>query len=374
MIEIDVSHSLGAQEFEVRLSVEDRGITALFGRSGAGKTTIVNMIAGLVKPDWGSIAVNGRTLYDSKAGINLPPEKRRIGYVFQEGRLFPHMSVHANLVYGMKRTPAADRCISEDAVIRTLGIEPLLPRRAHNLSGGEKQRVALGRALLTSPDLLLMDEPLASLDGPRKAEILPFIEALRDEFGIPIVYVTHSVEEIVRLADVLALVADGRIAAVGGVEELTSRLDLRPLTGRHEAGAVIAARVDGGEPEFGLAHLHFEGGTMMAPATGLEQGQDVRIRVRARDVALATVRPADISMLNVFEGIVTEIAPTAEGGEAALVDVSIDVGVPLLARVTRRSVHDLGIEPGRTVYALIKTVAIDRHSMGVRSGTHPEGE
>ena len=368
MIDIDVRHRLGDHDFEVKLATDHHGITALFGRSGAGKTTIVNMLAGLIKPDRGRIVVDGQSLFDGEAGIHVPPERRRIGYVFQEGRLFPHLSVRGNLVYGRKRTPAGERRIELDAVVTTLGIAPLLDRRPHHLSGGEKQRVALGRALLASPTLLLMDEPLASLDGPRKSEILPFIEALRDRFDIPIVYVTHAIDEIVRLADTMVLVSDGRIAAVGGVEELMSRLDLRPLTGRYEAGAVLSADVEEIDTAFGLAGLRFDGGVLRVAASGLAPGQRVRVRVRARDVSLALSRPADISVLNVFEGEVVEIGAPLDDATGAQVDVRLDIGVPLWARITRRSVDDLGITKGKRVHALIKAVAIDRQSLGVRGG------
>ena len=253
-----------------------------------------------------------------------------------------------------------------EEVVRTLGIGSLLRRRPHHLSGGEKQRVALGRALLASPSLLLMDEPLASLDGPRKSEVLPFIEALRDEFDIPIVYVTHAIEEIVRLADTMVLVSDGGIAAVGGVEELMSRLDLRPLTGRYEAGAVLTAEVETIDPEFSLANLRFAGGVLRVAGADLVPGQTVRVRVRARDVSLALARPTDISVLNIFEGDVTEVGDTVDETSGAQVDVRLDIGVPLWARITRRSVDDLGIAPGKRVHALIKAVAIDRQSLGMR--------
>ena len=366
MIEIDISHHLGNLDFEVKLAAEQRGITALFGRSGAGKTTIVNMLAGLIRPDRGRIVVDGMPLYDSDAGIDVPPERRRIGYVFQEGRLFPHLSVRGNLVYGQNRIPTSERRIQLDAVVRTLGIEDLLRRRSHHLSGGEKQRVAVGRALLASPNLLLMDEPLASLDGPRKSEILPFIEALRDEFDIPIVYVTHAIDEIVRLADTMVLVSDGRVAAVGAVEDLMSRLDLRPLTGRYEAGAVLTAEVESIETEFGLANLSFAGGTLRVAAAGLETGQRVRVRIRARDVSLALSRPADISVLNIFAGDVTEIGEPLDDAPGGQVDVRLDIGVPLWARITRRSADDLSLTPGSRVHALIKAVAIDRPSLGLR--------
>ena len=364
MIEIDVSRRLDQFEIDVEIAVEASGITALFGQSGAGKTALVNMLAGLLKPDRGRIAVAGQVLFDAARGIDLPPERRRLGYVFQEDRLFPHMSVRANLDYGARRAPAAERRIGLDQVVDVLDVGALLQRRPRTLSGGEKQRIAIGRALLANPRLLLMDEPLASLDAARKNEILPFIERLNAEFAVPIIYVSHSAEEIVRLADTLVLLSNGRVAAVGAVEELMSRLDLRPLTGRYEAGSVIAARVSGKDATFGLSHLAFPGGVLKVPLSGLALGREVRIRVRARDVTLSSVRPEGLSTLNIFEGTVMEIGGDTE--PAPLVDVRVDIGVPLWARITRRALHDLAIVPGKPIYALIKAVAIDHGSLGLR--------
>jgi molybdate transport system ATP-binding protein len=367
MIEIDVFRRLGEFEIEVEIAVEASGITALFGQSGAGKTALVDMIAGLSRPERGRIAIDGEVLFDAGQRIDVPPERRRIGYVFQEDRLFPHMSVRANLEYGLRRAPASQRQIGLDQVVEVLDVRPLLERRPRTLSGGEKQRISIGRALLANPRLLLMDEPLASLDAARKNEILPFIERLSDEFAVPIVYVSHAAEEIVRLADTLVLLSGGRVAAIGAVEELMSRLDLRPLTGRYEAGSVIAARVSGKDATFGLSHLAFPGGVLRVPLGGLPLGREVRIRVRARDVTLSSARPEGLSTLNVFEGTVMEIGGDAE--PATLVDVRIDIGVPLWARITRRALHDLQIAPGRRIFTLIKAVAIDHGSLGLRGQT-----
>ncbi len=364
MIEIDVSRRLGEFQIEAEIAVEATGITALFGQSGAGKTALVDMLAGLSRPDRGRIAIDGEVLFDGERRINVPPERRRIGYVFQEDRLFPHMSVRANLEYGSRRAPASTRRTNFDQVVDVLDVRALLARRPRTLSGGEKQRISIGRALLANPRLLLMDEPLASLDAARKNEILPFVERLSDEFAIPIVYVSHSAEEIVRLADTLVLLSDGRVAAVGAVEDLMSRLDLRPLTGRYEAGSVIAARVSGKDTTFGLSHLAFPGGLLKVPMSDLALGRAVRIRVRARDVTLSSVRPESLSTLNIFEGTVMEIGGDSEPGP--LVDVRVDIGVPLWARITRRALHDLELAPGKRVYALIKAVAIDHGSLGLR--------
>ena len=223
MLEVRAKHRLGVFQLDVELVAPTGGIVALFGRSGAGKTSLVNMLAGLLRPTEGRIALNGTVLFDSAARIDLPPERRRLGYVFQEGRLFPHLDVRGNLLYGFRRVPAAERAIRLEQIVELLGIGPLLRRRPASLSGGEKQRVAIGRALLANPRLLLMDEPLASLDATRKAEILPFIEQLRDKLRLPIVYVSHDMGEIVRLADTVVLLADGRVTAIGSAEQVLGR-------------------------------------------------------------------------------------------------------------------------------------------------------
>jgi molybdate transport system ATP-binding protein len=330
MLEVSARKHLAGLDLDMSFACESAGVIAVFGRSGAGKTSLVNMLAGLLRPDSGRIAVGERLLFDSASGVDLPPERRRLGYVFQEGRLFPHL-------------------------------EALLTRRPHDLSGGEKQRVALGRALLANPRLLLMDEPLAALDQQRKAEVLPFIEQLRDELSIPIVYVSHAMEEVIRLADTLVLVSEGRTVAVGAVDDLTSRLDLRPLTGRYEAGAVIEARVVRHDQEFELSELAFPGGTLRVPGLDLALGAELRIRIRARDVALALEPPKDISILNVFPGEVRDIG-TEPGAQ---VDILLDLGgTSLWARITARSRQELGLQVGSRVYALVKAVAIDRHALG----------
>lgn len=233
MLDVRVKRTQGAFTVNAAFSVADRGVTALFGPSGAGKTSIVNMVAGLVRPDAGRISLNGHCLFDSAHGVNVPPEKRRVGYVFQDGRLFPHLAVRGNLTYGMRLQPKSERYMEFDQVVELLGLESLLDRRPAKLSGGEKQRVAIGRALLCSPALLLMDEPLASLDGARKAEVLPFIRRLCREFSTPILYVSHMPDEISRLADHLVLMQDGGVTACGRVDDLTARQALRPYLGEN---------------------------------------------------------------------------------------------------------------------------------------------
>jgi len=356
---VDIAHRQG--EFTLDASFAGAGrVTALFGRSGAGKSTLVNAIAGLVRPARGRVEVDGESLLDTQGGVWLPPHRRRIGYVFQEGRLFPHLSVRRNLNYGRWFAPKGAHYVAFDRVVETLGLAPFLARKPDTLSGGERQRVAIGRALLASPRLLLMDEPLASLDAARRHEVLAFIERLRDTFAIPIVYVSHSMDEVIRLADTMVLIDGGRVAAVGPVEDLLSRLDLRPLTGRYEAGAMITARVADTDEGFALTSLDFPGGTLRVSRVAAPLGTEVRVRIRARDVSLSLSRPPDISVLNIFEGTVEEIAGDPEDPSGAQLDVRLDIGVPLWARITRRSANDLGIAPGRRVHALVKSVAIDR--------------
>lgn len=359
MLDVDVKRRLGTFQLDARFTAGS-GLIALFGRSGSGKTSLVNIIAGLLRPDRGRVTVGGVTLVDCDRGIFVPRDKRRLGYVFQEGRLFPHLTVRQNLLYGRWFAPRAERRESLDHVLRLLGIEGLLDRRPARLSGGEKQRVAIGRALLASPRLLLMDEPLASLDEARKAEILPYIERLRDESDVPIVYVSHSVAEVARLASSIVLLSDGAVAAAGPAAEIMQRLDLFPLTGRAEAGAIIEATVEGHDPAFGLTVLRSRAGLWRLPRLDLAPGARLRLRVRARDVLLATAAPGHLSALNVVEGVVTELSEPA----GPIVDVRLDCnGEALLARVTRSSADRLALRPGARVHAIVKSVSFDRRSL-----------
>ncbi len=360
MIEVAVEKRLGAFSLDAKFAAPAHGITALYGRSGAGKTSLVNALAGLMRPDRGRIVVEGEILFDSERGIDVAPERRRLGYVFQDALLFPHYTVRGNLSYGRR---AGAHEVDFDAVVALLGIAHLLDRRPGSLSGGEKQRVALGRALLAGPRLLLMDEPLAALDQSRKAEIMPFIERLRDELRIPIVYVTHAMDEIVRLADTLVLMTEGHVAAVGSVEDLTSRLDLRPLTGRFEAGAVIRAEVESHAEADGLTRVVFPGGALTLARLDAPAGAKVRVRVRARDVVLSLEPPHHLSIRNALPGHVVEIAPA----RGPAVDIRLDIGVAghpvmLWARITQRARAELGLAVGSPVHALVKTVALDRSS------------
>lgn len=354
-LEISVEKRLGAFALNAAFSCGS-GITALFGQSGSGKTSVVNIIAGLLRPERGRIAVAGRVLFDSDARIDVPPHRRRIGYVFQDARLFPHLTVRQNLVYGRFFAPAAARYAVFEQVVELLGIGHLLARRPSGLSGGEKQRVAIGRALLASPRILLMDEPLASLDEGRKDEILPYIERLRGSMGMPILYVSHAMDEVARLADTMVLMAGGSVAAVGTVEELSTRVDLPILARRHEAGAIVAARVASHDERYGLSELHFGGGVLRVPRLAQPVGAAVRLRIPARDVSLALQKPEATSVLNVLQGRVAAVARD----EGPYAEVRVTVGpTALLARVTRLSAEELGLREGRAVYALVKSVALD---------------
>lgn len=360
MIDVDVSRRVGAFSLDVAFRAE-APILGLFGRSGSGKTTLVNMLAGTVRPQRGRIIVNGETLFDGARGVDIPPERRRLGYVFQDDLLFPHLTVEGNLLYGYRRAPPDSRVIEAAHVIELLGLRSLMQRLPDALSGGEKKRVAIGRALLAQPRLLLMDEPLASLDLLRREEVLRYVELLRDDLVIPIVYVSHSIAEITRLADTVVLLSDGRALAVGAVEDVMGRAELRPQTGRYEAGAVIDTRVADHDVQYGLTTLAFEGGALIVPNVEALIGERVRVRIRARDVSLALARPSGLSIVNVLEGSVTAIAD--EGGP--IVEVQLRVGDALLqARITRRSRVELGLAEGQRIYALIKAVSLDRRSVG----------
>jgi molybdate transport system ATP-binding protein len=353
---VDIECRLGA--FRLRTAFRaGEGVTSLFGRSGAGKTSVANAIAGTLRPQRGRIEVDGETLFDAERGIDVPTSRRRVGYVFQEGRLFPHLSVRQNLRYAWLFNRGARDSGRFDHVVELLGLRELLERRPGKLSGGEKQRVAIGRALLSDPRLLIMDEPLASLDAHRRNEILQYIELMREDVRIPIIYVSHAVEEVVRLADTVVLLSAGEVAAVGPAEEVMGRTDLRPAAGTFEGGAVIDARVVAQDMNDDLATLAFDGGKLTATNVDALVGEPVRVRIRARDVSIALDRPQRISIQNVLKGRVSEIGPERGG----VVDVSVAVGaITLRSRITARAARQLDLLEGLEVYALVKAVSLDR--------------
>jgi molybdate transport system ATP-binding protein len=353
-LDVDIDHTRDSFHLAARF-ISQPGVTALFGRSGSGKTTLVDIVGGLIKPDRGRVMVDGETLVHTERGVFVPKHRRRIGYVFQDSRLFPHLSVRQNLLYGRWFARSGDGASGDfKSVVELLGIGHLLERQPDSLSGGEKQRVAIGRALLAHPRLLLMDEPLASLDEQRRAEILPYIERLRDGAGVPILYVSHSVAEVARLATTVVILTEGRVAAVGPV------LDILPLADAGDAGSVLDAVVARHDETFQLTTLTSRAGELQVPRLVAGVGTPVRAYIRARDVMLSLKPPQDISALNVLAGKVAEIAPLKTGG-GAQADVRLDCGgAHLLARLTAKSVQRLALAPGRPVYAVIKSVSFER--------------
>lgn len=348
-------------DFTLDLDVEaGSGITALFGRSGAGKSTIINAVAGLLRPDEGHLEVGGQTLMDTTRSIHTAPHKRRFGTVFQDARLFPHLTVAQNLDFGTRYAPRGSHIPRKD-VIDLLGLGALLTRAPNTLSGGEKQRVALGRALLSAPRMLLMDEPLASLDATRKHEILPYLEQLRDgPLKLPILYVSHAIEEITRLADTLVLLQNGKIAAQGPLREVMSDPTAVPLIGVREAGSVIEATVQSHDAD-GLTTLKLRAGQLILPTVNAPLGTQVRLRIKAQDVMIARTRPDDISALNILAASVVGIHEGHGPGVALTLDIG---GYKILARITRRALEALDLRIGTSCFAVLKSTTIAPTSVG----------
>jgi len=360
MISVDIELDRG--EFRLRARFDsDAPIVGLFGRSGSGKTSLVNAIAGIVKPRRGHIRLNNVTLFDSEERINVPAQHRRVGYVFQDALLFPHLSVESNLLYGHRLRAPGELRIETQRVIELLGLTGMLRRKPNTLSGGEKQRVAIGRALLAQPRVLLMDEPLASLDVQRKTEILDYIEALRDVLHIPIVYVSHSVPEITRLADTVVLLSDGESLAVGEADEVMGRFATGLENGGFDAGSLIDTHVLHHHPADRLTTLSFDGGELTVPLLNAATGERVRAFIQSKDVSLAIEKPRGISILNVLAGEVKAI----DDARGAVLNVHVVVGNTVLAaRITRRSLEQLRIERGQKIYVMIKAVSFDERSVG----------
>lgn len=342
----------GAFTLDARLSVPDRGVTALFGPSGSGKTTLLRAIAGLERDPGGFVQLgeipwqNGHTF--------LAPHRRPIGYVFQEASLFAHLSVRQNLRYGYKRVAEPDRRVRVDEAVLLLGIGDLLDRRASDLSGGERQRTAIAQALLTSPRLLLLDEPLTGLDAEGKGEILPYLERLHEELDMPVLYVSHAPDEVARLADHLVLMQGGSILGSGPIAEMLTRFDL-PMSRRVDAEALIEAEVVGHDETYQLTLLAFAGGQFQVTREQLDVGQRVRLRVLARDVSLTLEQQSDTSILNILPVTIVELAD--DGPSQVMVKLSAG-GTPVLSRITRKSATTLGLQVGKPLYAQIKTVAL----------------
>lgn len=358
-LQVQLSHTQGDFRLEAAFS-SSPGITAVFGPSGSGKSTIVNAIAGLLNADEGHIRLQGKSLFDRAAGVNLPPHRRRIGYVFQDGRLFPHLSVAGNIRFGARFAPSPPDPQREAEVVELLGLGPLLQRKPGYLSGGEQQRVALARALLSQPELLLMDEPLAALDGPRKEEILPYLEALRAEIQVPIIYVSHSVAEVARLADHIVILQAGRVVREGPATDVLSDPAMLPFVGVREAGAILPVTVVEHEAD-GLTRLSTEAGDLLLPGIAANPGETLRIRVLAQDLLIALEPPTGLSSRNILP-VTIEALHRGEGPGTA---VQLRLGPhPLLARVTTRSANELGLRPGLQCHVIFKAITVPRSSIG----------
>jgi molybdate transport system ATP-binding protein len=358
MIEVDVAYAVG--EFALDAAFRSgSGVTALFGRSGAGKSTLVELIAGLRKPSAGRIAIDGETLVDVAHGVFLPPHRRRIGLVFQDSALFPHLSVRANLRFGRIFAPRAARLLALDPVVEALGIGSLLTRRPGQLSGGERQRVALARAVLSGARLLLLDEPLAALDGARKQEILGLIERLRDEFRIPIVYVSHSVEEVTRLAATAVVIEAGRVVAIGAPDDVLNHV--RALADRFDVVSALRCVAGAHDSAFGLTTLRHPAGDLKVLGEVGPPGRDLRVALRATDLILARDAPSGLSVRSALVGAIAAI--DADSGPLAMVRVALAPGETVAVALTRLAVESLDLRVGAPAHVLVKTVALDERPL-----------
>ncbi|WP_424980466.1 molybdenum ABC transporter ATP-binding protein [Leisingera sp. S232] len=358
MLTVSLRHALPGFELDVEFEAPP-GVTVLFGRSGTGKTTVIQAVAGLLRPSQGRVVLNGNVLLDTERHHCLPPHKRRMGYVFQEGRLFPHLTVRQNLLFGQWFAPRDASRESLDRVVDMLGIGPLLTRRPSGLSGGEKQRVAIGRALLSAPQMILADEPLSALDEARKAEILPYFEQLRDETGIPILYVSHSVAEVARLATTIVVLQDGKVQRQGPAAEVLGDPAIMP-TGVRAAGALLEAKVVRHHSD-GLTELDAGGVPLFLPQIAKTPGSITRVRISAHDVILSRQPPEGLSALNILPGTIEQIRTGS--GPGAIVSLNTPAG-RVLARVTRRSAQALHLDPGTDCFAVVKTVSIAPEDIG----------
>mgnify|MGYP002476029428 CR=1 FL=1 len=357
-LSVDIQLGLDSFTLNTRFDAPD-GVTVLFGRSGSGKTSVVKSIAGLLTPDSGRIVQGDRVLFDADARTNVPVHKRRLGYVFQDSRMFPHLTVRQNLEYARRVTGRG--VVRTEEVADLLGISHLLDRRTHGLSGGEGQRVAIGRAILSEPDMLLMDEPLASLDTQRKAEILPYLETLRRETGLSILYVTHNMAEVARLATHIVLMEDGQVVRSGAPETLLTDPDMVRVFGIRDAGAVLSAHVVA-QPEDGVSELAVSGGRLFLPTIDAPVGADLRVRILAQDVILSKTRPEGLSALNILP--VRVVAVRRGDGPGVIVQMQAGEDL-LLARITRRSADAMGIHEGTDCFAVMKSVAVAQTDIAV---------
>lgn len=354
-LECRVHASLGAFTLDAEFAAPSTGVTALFGPSGAGKTRILRAVAGLDRDVFGCVRLGGETWQDTD--VFLPPERRRIGYVFQEASLFDHLDVAGNIDFGLRRGAGGDPA-RRDELVALLDLEPLLERRVQSLSGGERQRVALTRALVTDPQLLLLDEPLTALDAPRRQELLPYLDALARHLDIPVLFVSHQLDEVTRLADHLVLIAAGRVQAAGPIGDVLSALE-GPLSRDEDASALLEGAVGNIDSTWGLAEVRCGTTRLTLPAGSLRPGQRLRLRIAARDVSIALAPPEQTSILNVLPAT---IRARSDRDALTLLELALDDDARLLARVTRRSAEQLGLEVGRAVHAQVKSVAVLKDS------------
>lgn len=358
-LDLDFELLRGGFELNVTQTLALDGVTVLFGPNGSGKSLTLRTIAGLETSAVGKVVFGGDDWLNSHGQVFVPAHRRPVAHVFQDARLFTHLDVAGNLAFAERRATQDGPSVRREDVIDVFGIAHLLNRMPQGLSGGERQRVAMARALLSRPRLVLMDEPLSALDVQRRAQALNFIEQIPERFQVPVVYVTHQIDEVVRLANQLVLIASGRIEASGPAAELMSRLDLPPFTGRFEAGSIIDATIKRHVDEFALTELELAHGLKMeVPHLDFPLGETIRLRIRARDVSIATAKPKQISMRNVLPAVIEEVQAEAD---TAFAEVRLSVGgQPLRARISRASAHELGLKPGKKVYALVKATALDR--------------
>jgi len=358
-LSVDIRVAFPEFSLTVAQDFKGAGITAVFGPSGCGKSTLLRVIAGFERRATGRVAFGSQVWMEGRRQV--APHRRGVGYVFQDARLFSHLTVRGNLDYAERRAPGGPFAYSFDDVVEVLDLAPLFGRRATQLSGGERQRVAIGRTLLARPRLLLMDEPLAALDTRRKGEILPYIARLQSAFGLPILYVTHALEEVTQLCERIVALAGGRVVAAGRVPEVLERLDLADVQGRFEAGAVLRGRLAGTDPAMCLSRVDLGGAVLEVPAVALPEGVDLRLRIRARDVSLARGRIEGISIRNQLPARVLRLS---EEANSAFAEVLLEVaGQHLRARLTRAALRDLGLAEGQDVVALVKAVALDRQAL-----------
>jgi molybdate transport system ATP-binding protein len=365
MLAVTVKKQRGSFALDVRFELPTPGVVALFGRSGSGKSTLVNVIAGLLDADSGRVTLDETELLDTERHIHVRPERRRIGYVFQEARLFPHLNVAANLLYGAKRSRDKPY-IGFDTVTGLLDLVPLLARRIHQLSGGERQRVAIGRALLSQPRLLLLDEPLAALDTARREEVLPYLESLRDQLAIPMVYVSHDFDEVMRLATHVVLLESGVAIAQGGIGEMSLDSNLRAIIGPDAIGAILEGTVSGTDAASGLTRVQVGHGELNVQAAAFAPGTKLRVQLLARDIIVATQAPRHLSVRNALAGAILDITSDDAGSDLIAIDIG---GTRIMARITKAATRELSLEAGLPVWALVKAVSLRGHSFAAPAAT-----